>query len=197
MALKRYISLIISILIPVLSCYAQDFKDLYHNAENFHKNYFFSKSIPIYDTLLTKDIDSTFMANVHNSLVASENGKNMLQYAANVEPVLQQTTAFEHFFLKYPGFNNKEWVKTPQNLIGKNSCATIYNYMHYPEGATTLVYSAPNENGAWNIHFIEKISDTTWSAPVPLNENITTIGNEVFPYLSADKKQLFCGDAHL
>lgn len=140
---------------------------------------------------MVKETDSLFKNKVHNSLIISENGKNMLQFAAIVEPVKQFNTNYNLFFLKYPGFKDKEWVKTPKNLLGTDSIVSPYNYMHYPNNATTLVYSAPDTAGVWNIYSIEKLNDTTWSAPALLNENITTGGNEVYPYLSADKKHLY------
>lgn len=188
---RRYIYTIILLLFATLSGYTQDFEELFKKAEKYHKSYFFGKAITIYDTLLTKNLDSTFKAQVQKSLILSENGNNMLQFAATVEPIEQKETPFELFFLKYPGFNNKEWVPTPQNLLGEDSTATIFNYMHYPKNAKTLAYSAPNSKGEWNIYTITKLNDSTWSAPAPLNENITTSGNEVFPYLSGDEKRIY------
>ncbi|MDO4735769.1 MAG: hypothetical protein Q4B21_01975 [Bacteroidia bacterium] len=176
---RRYIYTIILLLFATLSGYTQDFEELFKKAEKYHKSYFFGKAITIYDTLLTKNLDSTFKAQVQKSLILSENGNNMLQFAATVEL----------FFLKYPGFNNKEWVPTPQNLLGEDSTATIFNYMHYPKNAKTLAYSAPNSKGEWNIYTITKLNDSTWSAPAPLNENITTSGMRCFHIYRETKKE--------
>ena len=191
MSLKRKLTLIISILLPITGCFAQDYNSLYKEGQKFHKNYLFDKAIAIYNNLIEKDIDSTFKVSVQKGLILSENGKSMLQYAANVEPIEQKITPFNHFFLKYPGFEDKEWIQTPANLLGTDSTVTLYNYMHFPKEATMLAYSAPDTSGVWNIYTITKLTDTTWSAPAILNENITTSGNEVFPYLSADNKRLY------
>lgn len=191
MILRRYLYITLLTLGATLSGYAQDFNELFKNAEKYHQSYFFSKSIEIYDTLLTKELDSTFRAQVQKNLILSQNGHNMLQFAATVEPIEQLNTQFEHFFLKYPGFKDKAWVPTPKNLLGGDSTATKFNYMHYSKNAKTLAYSAPNEKGEWNIFTITKLNDSTWSAPAPLNENITTSGNEVFPYLSGDEQRLY------
>ena len=66
-----------------------------------------------------------------------------------------------------------------------------YNAVYFPSGSKTVYYSAPDNSGSWNIYQITQISDTLWAEPKILGENITSSGDELFPMLSADGKDLY------
>ena len=66
-----------------------------------------------------------------------------------------------------------------------------YPVIQYLSGSRKLYFSAPDNSGSWNIYSTAKINDSLWSAPAILNENITSMGNELFPILSPDGKTLY------
>lgn len=203
------------LILGTLNAYSQQNEDFLKKAKNFHNNYQFSKAISTYNYILENSLDSSTNF-IEENLIMSENGKNLLDYSSSPKLVKKEAFSFTDFFLKYPKSSYFTWVKTPKILIenaqrsvqfenGKEvdslQNANFYNspfsYMQYLSGSKKMVFCAPCANGFINIFYVEKINDTTWSAPKILNSLGTTNGNEVFPTLSSDGKKLyFSSDGH-
>lgn len=154
-------------------------------ADKLHRDYHFGEAIGIYKELLK---DSTDHIAIGNKLVNSMNGSAMLGYAILPRCKEKQKCSINGFFLKFPGFAEKSWRRMPGAIMGVQ---TPFSYLHMPEGAKRLIFSAPDENGVWNLYSTTHLKDTLWSAPELLNNAVVSSGNEVFPYLSADGKSLY------
>lgn len=186
---KKYSFLgVLILLLSVSTLSAQEIPLRESDAVLLHKQYKFDEAIAAYKRLSGISTDSITKIQIENKIVQCLNGKSMLQYAFKPSAVAKEKVPFFLFFLKYLGFDNGKWVETPRLLSSSNG---QYSYMFMPDNAKQIYYSAPDKDGAWNIYMIGQINDSLWSYPKLMNEGITTIGNEIFPYLSSDGKSLY------
>ena len=197
---RSCLSIIIIALFSAVTAYSQQNTALLKQADELHRNYSFSQAIEIYrsildqrpDSTLTTEADSLYNMEVKSRLITSENGSNMLLFASSPSIVAKQVFPAENFFLNYPGFKKGSWMLPPAEVVPADEHkGNPFNVMNYSKGNKTIVFSAPDESGSWNIMQSVKINDTLWSTPQILNENITTAGNEILPYLAPDGKTLY------
>lgn len=132
--------------------------------------------------------DSTAKAKVEDLLIMSQNGLRMMDFCSQPVVVARQTFPLEDFFLFYP-LRNNSWRKTPNQLdsLGRG---TLARAVFIPEGAHDIYYSAEDEDGIRNIYRTE-LADSLWSAPMLINEQITSSSDEVYPMISPDGKSLY------
>ncbi len=193
-----YISIILTAILGPFCGYAQDYTQQVKQAQKLHNSYQFDKALEIYnsilsqrpDSTLTTEADSLYNMDLQKMAIASENGKNMLKYASAPQLISKKVYPATNFFLHYPGFENGNWVAPPAEFTTQ-ATDNPHNAMNFSKGSKAIVFSAKDESGAWNIMLSKRINDTTWSAPQILNENITTMGNEILPHLSPDGKTLY------
>ena len=116
--------------------------------------------------------DSTATAKVEDILIISQNGLRMMDFCSQPVVVARQTFPLEDFFLFYP-LKNNSWRKTPNQLdsLGRGDLARA---VYIPEGVRDIYYSAEDEDGIRNLYRTE-LSDSIWSAPMLINEQITMI----------------------
>lgn len=132
--------------------------------------------------------DSTATAKVEDILIISQNGLRMMDFCSQPVVVARQTFPLEDFFLFYP-LKNNSWRKTPNQLdsLGRGDLARA---VYIPEGVRDIYYSAEDEDGIRNLYRTE-LSDSIWSAPMLINEQITSSSDEVYPMVSPDGKSLY------
>lgn len=192
---KRFsLFIILLTLLTAKTLCGQDKAALESQAAKLHKSYQFDEAITIYKQLMEQSSDSLYKTEIEKKMILSENGKALLEFGSTPGFVAGTRVSAPDFFLHYPGFPDKSWVPLPKELSGQikeEDKTGFIPALYFPEEAKRLVYSAPDNSGSWNIYTTHKINDTLWSAPVMLNENITSIGNELFPYLSPDGKTLY------
>lgn len=189
---KHILSVTIAVAVSLpLFMNAQTTAQQIDTAENLHKKFEFGKAIEIYNSLIAKTADSTERIAIENKLILSENGLSLMEYAGTPVVVASKPFNASTFFLHYSGFADSSWVKIPKNLLNGVEPTGGYPYMQYSEYAETLVYSVPDEKGKWSIFSIHRLNDTLWSAPAIMNDNVTSAGNDIFPVISRDGKQLF------
>lgn len=123
---------------------------------------------------------------LESKIVACDNGESLLNYVAEPKVITRNNFSKKDFFLHYPGlYREGAFVETPAGL-GSNK-DTIY----FPSNTDILYYSAEDSHGSWNIYMTKKGANNIWSAPKILNDNVTSSGNEVFPYVTPDGKKLY------
>ena len=134
------------------------------------------------------DQDSTARAKAEDLLIMSQNGLRMMDFCSQPTVVAKQTFPLKDFFLFYP-LKNNSWRKTPNQLdsLGKDDLAGA---VYIPEGAKDIYYSAEDEDGIRNI-YRTYLADSLWSAPMLINEQMTSSSNEIYPMLSPDGKSLY------
>ena len=186
----RFFTIFYLILSVSVCAYAQNSAENERKAATLHKQYKFGQAVEIYNAILQKTVDSAARAALETRLIQSENGKSLLDFAFKPEVVAREAFAKGDFYLHYPGFGEGSWVVPPKSLV-PDTKGGEFPVMNYPSGSGKLYFSAPDNSGSWNIYYTSRLNDTLWSAPVILNENITSIGNELFPIVSPDGKHLY------
>lgn len=193
---KRELFLLLTItsLFTTLSLNAQNTNAKLKEAEAFHKSYEFSKAIEIYGKLIKEAQDTTAkgstedLSKLNKLLAQSQNGGNMLNFAYSPGIIAAKESSIKTFFLLYPGFDNGKWVLTPPEFTGESG---ERSYMFLPDNARRLVFSAKDNSGSWNIYTSSMKENGEWTYPEMLNENITSTGDELFPYITDDGKSLY------
>lgn len=186
----RFFTFFCLILSASVCVYGQNFTENEKKAANLHNQYKFEQAVGIYNDILAKTTDSVARAALESKIIQSENGKSLLDFAFKPDVVARETFARGDFYLHYPGFNDGSWVLTPKSLVA-DPMGGEFPVMNYLSGSEKLYFSAPDNSGSWNIYYTVKINDTLWSAPIILNENITSVGNELFPIVSPNGKYLY------
>lgn len=176
------------ILLPI--CTFSQEKDPLKGATTLHQDYRFEEAIAAYNKILSTTEDSLLRLRIEENIIQCENGINLLKYAVTPNVLTKKTFPAENFYLNISGLGDKSWMQIPNPMVAKDS-HPYYNAVYFPDGMQTIYYSAPDNSGSWNIYQITQLSDTLWAEPKILGENITSAGDEIFPMLSADGKELY------
>lgn len=158
-------------------------------ADSLLRDYRFSEALVLYKEIATSDLDSIQMEAVQQKMLWCENGKGYLEYAATPSTINSKTVSRADFF-RYFGKRNGTWMQQP-NAFVPTDIAGPSSAILFPNQGKRIYFSAPDESGSWNIYSSEQMNDTLWTEPQLLNEHITSTGNEVFPMLSANGKELY------
>ena len=134
------------------------------------------------------ELDSTAAPRVEDLLIASQNGLRMMDFCSQPVVVARQVFPLKDFFLFYP-LANHGWRKTPNQLdtLGGNDLARA---VYIPEGSRDIYYSSPDEDGIRNIYHTS-LADSLWSAPLLVNEQMTSSSDEIYPMVSPDGRSLY------
>ena len=135
--------------------------------------------------------DSTLA--VEDEIMLCRNGISMLDYCSKPVVIAREKFSIDEFFLYYP-LPEKSWRAIPNildTIPGPIAKATFI-----PQGATSVIYSAPDAEGIRNLLKTEK-RDSVWSVPELLGEQFTSSGSEIYPMLSPDGKTLFFASSGL
>lgn len=190
--MKRYICKIILLLTLTFvskGVYSQG-GDLLKKAEELHREYRFEEAIETYQKVLSSTKDSSLRIKLEEYIIQCENGISLMKYAVTPNVLDKKQFPTENFYLNIAGLLDKSWLRTPNPMVNAGN-HPYYNAVYFPEGSGTVYYSAQDNSGSWNIYQIDQISDTLWAEPKILGENITSSGDEIFPMLSADGKELY------
>lgn len=190
--MKRYICKIILLLTLTFvskGVYSQG-GDLLKKAEELHREYRFDEAIETYQKVLSSTKDSSLRIKLEEYIIQCENGISLMKYAVTPNVLVKKQFPTENFYLNIAGLQDKSWLRTPNPMVNAGN-HPYYNAVYFPEGSGTVYYSAQDNSGSWNIYQIDQISDTLWAEPKILGENITSSGDEIFPMLSADGKELY------
>lgn len=128
----------------------------------------------------------------------SNDSRIFLEYVSSPNVISYKEIYLKDFVLQDPFSDNGSWKNTPERLLKQfysnapdSVLSSMFAVMHFPENARQLYFSAPDKSGSWNIYQMEKLNDNLWSAPKFASENLVSAGNEVFPILSDDGKELY------
>ena len=162
--------------------------------DSLHAEYSFIKSLEAYtmameelsDSLATVE-DSVLRMAVKDRMLLSENGRNMMSFADSPRVVAKHKFSLDEFFLYYP-LQDRSWRPVPNQLdsIGGDFARAIYA----PEQLSTLYYTAKDNESIRNI-YVTELKDTLWTVPSLLNEQMTSAGDEIYPMLSPDGKEMY------
>lgn len=162
-------------------------------AEAYHRAYEFSKAEEMYGKALELITDETLRPAVMDRMLQCRNGENLLQYIVRPEAVASRTVSIKDFYLYLNDLEDRSWIPIPNPFIrpeeGKGH--HFYTAMYFPDGKQSVIYSAPDGKGAWNLYTSSRKDSTSWSVPELLSSNIISGHNEIFPILSRDGRTLY------
>lgn len=155
-------------------------------ADSLYRTYNFSRAKSIYRNLIPLENSAEARQRLELKSIACDNGEAMLQFIEEPKVVARQSLSKKDFYLYYPDITKKgSFIEAPLNMAGKGD--TIY----IPAAVDVLYYSAKDAKGKWSIYVTKKGKDDIWSAPQPMGPNITSGGNDIFPFVSPDGKRLY------
>ena len=196
-ALYKYFLALPAVLLICLTAYAQQGGDKVEEdlrrAGIFHRNYQFGKAVEYYSEALGKTADTTLRLEIMERIVECQNGESMMQYIVRPDEITSGIFRINEFFLYIDEFSDNSWIPVPNPFIKTPGHRTnrFYTSMYMPEGSSRVIFSAPDESGAWNLYTSSLKDSVVWTVPVLLSENILSSGNEIFPVLSKDGKTLY------
>ena len=167
---------------------------LLSRADSLHKRYEFEKALEVYETAYDIQPDSVARLDIEDKMLTSENALNLLSYVKEPKVVAKQRFHLKDFFLFYP-LQDASWRKIPNQLDSVN-VNPLVKAMYVPDDASRIFFSATDESRARNIYMTE-YQDTVWTAPILLNEQLTSSADEIYPMLSPDGKSLYFASSGL
>lgn len=156
-------------------------------ADSCRMAYSFAEAVQ-YSESAVEALDSTASARAEEQLLMARNGLNMMSFCSQPTVVAKQTFPLKDFFLFYP-LKDHSWRKTPNQLDslgGDNLSRAIF----IPNGSRDIYYSAKDEEGIRNI-YATHLTDSLWSVPTLINEQMTSSSDEIYPMLSPDGQSLY------
>ena len=156
-------------------------------ADSCRMAYNFAEAVQ-YSESAVEALDSTASARAEEQLLMARNGLNMMSFCSQPTVVAKQTFPLKDFFLFYP-IKDHSWRKTPNQLDslgGDNLSRAIF----IPDGSRDIYYSAMDEDGIRNI-YATHLTDSLWSVPTLINEQMTSSSDEIYPMLSPDGQSLY------
>lgn len=156
-------------------------------ADSCRMAYNFAEAVQ-YSESAVEALDSTASAMAEEQLLMARNGLNMMSFCSQPTVVAKQTFPLKDFFLFYP-LKDHSWRKTPNQLDslgGDNLSRAIF----IPDGSRDIYYSAKDEEGIRNI-YATHLTDSLWSVPTLINEQMTSSSDEIYPMLSPDGQSLY------
>lgn len=156
-------------------------------ADSCRMAYNFAEAVQ-YSESAVEALDSTASARAEDQLLMARNGLNMMSFCSQPTVVAKQTFPLKDFFLFYP-LKDHSWRKTPNQLDslgGDNLSRAIF----IPDGSRDIYYSAKDEEGIRNI-YATHLTDSLWSVPTLINEQMTSSSDEIYPMLSPDGQSLY------
>ena len=157
-------------------------------ANALHNEYRFNDAKAIYDSILKVTTDSIQIQQLNKMIIQCENGLGLVEYLYRPNVIAKKNVALSDFYLYYSDLKDSSWVKNPNPFV--NGEHPIYSAIYAPVSHSEYYFAQPDKSGSWNINH-STFNDTTWNAPAMLNEENTSIGDEIFPLVSNDGSKLY------
>ena len=157
-------------------------------ANALHNEYRFNDAKAIYDSILKVTTDSIQIQQLNKMIIQCENGIGLVEYLYRPNVIAKKNVALSDFYLYYSDLKDSSWVKNPNPFV--NGEHPIYSAIYAPVSHSEYYFAQPDKSGSWNINH-STFNDSTWNAPAMLNEENTSIGDEIFPLVSNDGSKLY------
>ena len=171
--------------------FAQQAEGLLNRGDNLRKTYRFEESLGVYHQALKaaeESSDSLIARVIEDRILMSENGRSMTAFAYSPKVIARHRFSIEDFFLHYP-LEDRSWRELP-NVLDSASDHRFHKAMYAPDGLDRLFWSAEDEEGTRNL-YTSSLQDTVWMVPTLINEQMTSVADEIYPLLSADGRHLY------
>jgi hypothetical protein len=176
-------------------------KTLIEKGDSLRIAYRFDESLDAYEAALEltenelyAQEDSLLRLDIKDKMLMSENGRSMMDFVDIPDVVAKRKFSIDDFFLYYP-LQDSSWRNIP-NQLDSSANHNLARAAYIRSQDRTIYWSAPDKEGIRNI-YTSSLTDTLWSLPSLLNEQITSASDEIYPVLSPDGKSLFFSSAGL
>ena len=192
--LNIIVALLTSFTAPGLRAQVSVVDSLLSRGDSLRMAYCFEESLSMYsealaalgDSLSTYQ-DSLLKLKINDKVLLSENGRNMTRFVYSPNVIAKHKFSLSDFFLYYP-LKDRSWREVPAQL---DSLPDSYSRAVYaPAEDKVIYYSAADQDGIRNI-YRTTFADTVWTLPALLNEQMTSVSNEIYPMLSPDGKCMY------
>ena len=176
-------------------------------ADSLRLEYRFHEALELYgaaaDSILARQIDtlpglsaedSLLLEEIGSRRILAENGLSMMQYVSEPVAVARHVFSVRDFYLFYP-MRDRSWRSVP-NQLDSISGHKYVNATYFPDNCTEIYFSAEDRSGVRNIYHTA-LEDTVWTAPVLLDESLTSSGDEIFPVVSPDGNTMYFSSSGL
>lgn len=194
-AIYSILSLFLSSL--AVSSSAQQVEGLINRGDNLKNIYRFEEALASYRMALEaaeQQSDSMMARIVEDRILMAENGRNMTAFSYSPKVVARHKFSIEDFYLYYP-LEDRSWRQLP-NVLDSAADHRYHKAMYAPEGLRKLYWSAEDEEGTRNL-YTSSLLDSVWAVPTLINEQLTSVSDEIYPLLSADGRHLYFSSAGL
>ena len=157
---------------------------LLQEGTRLHRQYRFEEAMELFARAAARTTDPDTLRLLRENAGDSQNALNMTDFCADPVVVARERFSRKDFFLFYP-LKNQGWRLGPNALDLTESAFPTYA----PKGDRTVYFSTVDAAGVRNL-YVSRDQDTLWSAPALMGEHLLSVGNEVFPMISADGKTL-------
>lgn len=154
-------------------------------ADSLYRAYEFSRAAKIYSQMAETASPADKMR-LEIKTISCQNGEAMLHYVSNPKTVTRKTLDKKDFFLYYP-----EISSIGHFAVKTENQSDFSDTLFIPANKNVLYYSARDSKGVWNIYVSKKQADGSWSPAEILGNNVTSSGNDIFPFVSPDGKRLY------
>lgn len=148
----------------------------------------YSKALEAVSDSVSTTADSLMRMKISDRMLLSENGKNMSSFAYRPSVIARHLFSADDFFLYYP-LPDKSWRMVP-NQLDTIPAERFSKAVYAPDDSERIFYSSKDAAGISNLYMIE-YQDTIWTAPALINEQLTSVSNEIYPMLSPDGRHLY------
>lgn len=180
-----------------LTSSAQQVEGLVNKGDNLKNRYRFEEALESYRMALEtaeQQSDSIMARIIDDRILMAENGRSMTAFAYSPKVVARHKFSIEDFYLYYP-LEDRSWRPLP-NVLDSAADHRFHKAMYAPEGLRKLYWSAEDEEGTRNL-YTSSLQDSVWAVPALINEQLTSVSDEIYPLLSADGRHLYFSSAGL
>ena len=158
-------------------------------AERLMGQYRFEEAIVVLENALSNETDSLARISIEEKILSCKNGAALTGFVSTPEVIAKKDFHISEFLLYLP-LQDESW-RIGSNGLVQAQRDDFPSALYYPQEEWDIFFTDKDENGIWNIYSTERINDTLWSYPHLLNEAMTSLGNELYPMLSPDGKNLY------
>jgi hypothetical protein len=156
-----------------------------------------------------KKINKADLFMYSNALQTTVSFANMVSTSENEGAVAVHPNGREMFFTRsyikfgnlnfeicYAIFESGEWKES--NVFNLKSNSYSYAYPNYSKDGNSLYFASDMKNGTggFDLYYITKGVDSTWSNPQSLGSNINSPSDEIYPYMYNDSILMFSSNGY-
>ena len=152
--------------------------------DRLHRQYRFEEALERFAEAARSTRDADTLDLLRERVLRAQDALAMTDICSDLVCIARERFSRKDFFLFYP-LKNQGWRTAPNDLDARDDGFPVYA----PKGVRSVCFSAPDPAGVRDL-YVTRDQDTLWSAPELMGEALLSLGDEVFPMLSADGKTL-------